>query len=371
MEQVNQTGNNMPNKKSKSKKDSMEALANMGANMSAMLSGASPLADTQSDNADGAETVPSELAQSSAPDNPPVTNSTQDAKVQSAESAEDKGVAETQTPTSQMAESETAPPTPIEVNIDQTQGNAIYSSLLGVQNTLDNFKLDVKKDSLREVVSAAVKEATTAHWNEIARQEKAEANKRREQGLPGNSYEIHQAADKRNAELQQLDIHHMELYEASNKVIHDRLCELLGRANLYPLSKPKFKDENGHILLKSLYLYPWYCFLRVYFDKHVRWFFKTIVWSIWLICIGLLFFIARDNAILQKQQDINRYVHAYFSDNDEVTMELEGIDLMFSDQKVMPMPIDKFREYMKERKKEVLEKAQDKTKDKAKGRKQK
>ena len=68
---------------------------------------------------------------------------------------------------------------------------------------------------------------------------------------------------------------------------------------------------------------------------------------------------------------INRYVHAYFSDNDEVTMELEGIDLMFSDQEVMPMPIDKFREYMKERKKEVKDKAQDKTKDKAKGRKRK
>ena len=352
-EQLNQTENNMPPKKKKSQKDAKKAIANMGANLGAMMSPASPVTDTQPVNAEGTEIGSVETTLSSVPDNPPVTNPVQDAKVQSAESAEDKGGAETQTPTSQVAESETTPPSPIEVNIDQTQGNAIYSSLLGVQNTLDNFKLDVKQDSLREVVSAAVKEATTAHWNEITRQEKAEANKRREQGLPGNAYEIHQAADKRNAELQQLDIHHMELYEASNKVIHERLCELLGRANLYPLSKPKFKDENGHIPLKSLYLYPWYCCLRVYFDKHVRWFFKTVVWSIWLICIGLLFFIARDNAILQKQQNINRYVHAYFSDNADVTMELEGIDLMFSDQEVMPMPIKDYREYMKERKKEA------------------
>lgn len=38
-------------------------------------------------------------------------------------------------------------------------------------------------------------------------------------------------------------------------------------------------------------------------------------------------------------------------------MELEGIDLMFSDQDVMPMPIIDYREYMKERKKEAKDKA--------------
>ena len=86
-----------------------------------------------------------------------------------------------------------------------------------------------------------------------------------------------------------------------------------------------------------------------------------MAWSIWLISLGLLFFIARDNAILQKQQNINRYVHAYFSDNAEATMELEGIGMMFSDQKVKPMPIKEYREYMKERKKKT----------KAKGNKQK
>lgn len=69
--------------------------------------------------------------------------------------------------------------------------------------------------------------------------------------------------------------------------------------------------------------------------------------------LGLLFFIACGNAILQKQQSINRYVHAYFSDNVEVMMELEGIDLMFSNQEASPMPVKEYREYMKERKKEA------------------
>lgn len=83
----------------------------------------------------------------------------------------------------------------------------------------------------------------------------------------------------------------------------------------------------------------------------MRGFFKTVALAVWLISLGLLFFIARDNAFLQKQQNINRYIHAYFSDNVEVMMELEGIDLMFSDQEAKPMPIKVYREYMKERKK--------------------
>lgn len=69
--------------------------------------------------------------------------------------------------------------------------------------------------------------------------------------------------------------------------------------------------------------------------------------------MGLLFFIARDNAILRKQENINRYIHAYFCDNAEVMMELEGIDLMFSNHEAMPVPIREYREYMKERKNEA------------------
>jgi hypothetical protein len=34
-------------------------------------------------------------------------------------------------------------------------------------------------------------------------------------------------------------------------------------------------------------------------------------------------------------------------------MELEGIDLMFSDQEVKPMLVKEYREYMKERKRDV------------------
>ena len=353
----------MSHTKSKSKKDSMNALANMGANMSAMLSGNSPLTESQSDNVEGAEIGAVEMPQSSASANPLVTDSSQEAPMQSTESAESNGGVETTPPSEREGGSKTEPPTPVEVNIDidKTQGNAIYSSLLGVQNTLDNFQLDVKQDSLREVVYQAIKDAVEEHLTEGDKAQLEKEEKLRAEGKPATAFEAYQMATQRNTDAINKFNHNSDVIKKQYKNISNLLCELLGRANLFPYEKPKFKDESGHILLNSLYLYPWYCFKCFYSSKHVRGFFKTIAWSVWLISLGLLFFIARDNAILQKQQNINRYVHAYYSDNDEVMMELEGIDLMFSDQEAMPIPVKEYRKYMKERKKEA----------KAKGGKQK
>lgn len=304
----------------------MNALANMGANMSAMLSGTSPLTEKQSDNAEGAEC---------------------------------NGGVETTLPSEHEGGAKTAPPTPVEVNIDieKTQGNAIYSSLLGVQNTLDNFQLDIKQDSLREVVYQAIKDAVEEHLTEGDKAQQEKEEKLRSEGKPGTVLEAYQMATNRNTDAINKFNHNSDVIKKQYKKISDLLCELLGRANLFPYEKPKFKDENGHILLNSLYLYPWYCFKCFYSSKHVRGFFKTVVWSVWLIWLGLLFFIARDNTILQKQLNINRYVHAYYSDNDEVMMELEGINMMFSNQDVKPMPVKEYREYMKERKMEAKDKA--------------
>lgn len=345
----------MSHKKSMSKKDSMNALANMSANMSAMLSGDSPLTETQSDNAEDAEIGTVEMPQSSVPVNPPVTDSTQDAPVQNAESAEGNGGVETPLPSVHEGGSEMGTPIPVEVNIDidKTQGNAIYSSLLGLQNTLDNFQLDVKQDSLREVVYEAIKDAVEEHLTEGDKAQLEKEEELRAEGKPATAFEAYQMATQRNTDAINKFNHNSDVIKKQYKNISDLLCELLGRANLFPYEKPKFKDESGHILLNSLYLYPWYCFKCFYSSKHVRGFFRTVAWSIWLISLGLLFFIARDNAILHKQQNINRYVHAYYSDNAEVTMELEGIYLMFSDQVIKPMPVKEYREYMKERKREA------------------
>lgn len=239
------------------------------------------------------------------------------------------------------------------IDIDKTQGNAIYSSLLGLQNTLDNFQLDVKQDSLREVVYEAIKDAVEEHLTEGDKAQLEKEEELRAEGKPATAFESYQMATQRNTDAINKFNHNSDVIKKQYKNISDLLCELLGRANLFPYEKPNFKDENGHILLNSLYLYPWYCFKCFYSSKNVRGFFKTIAWSVWLISLGLLFFIARDNAILHKQQNINRYVHAYFSDNAEVMMELEGVDLMFSDQKVKPITVKEYREYMKGRKKEA------------------
>ena len=318
-EQPNQVENNMSDKKNKSSKGSMKALATMGAKMESMMSGALTVSDSQSADMEETETEAVETIQSFVQEEKP----------------------------------KIAPPAPVEVSIDKTQGNAIYSSLLGIQSTLDNFKLDVKKDSLHEVVNAAIKEAVSEYLEKQDKESAANEEKLRKEGKPVNALEAYTMATKRSDNAIEKFNKNSRIIQQQYKHIVDCLCELLGRSNLYPYERPKFKDENGHILLNSLYLYPWYCVKCFYSSRHVRGFFKFAAWSIWLICIGLLLFIARDNAVLRKQQNINRYVHAYFRDNDEVMMELEGIDLMFSDQEVMPMPIKNYRECMKERKDEL------------------
>ena len=236
----------------------MNALANMGANMSAMLSGASPLTDTQSDNAEGAEIGAVEMPQSSASANPPVTNPTQDAPIQSAGSEDCKGGVETPPLSVSEGGSKTDPPTPVEVNIDieKTQGNAIYSSLLGLQNTLDNFQLDVKQDSLREVVYQAIKDAVEEHLTEGDKAQLEKEEKLRAEGKPATAFEAYQMATQRNTDAINKFNHNSDAIKKQYKNISDLLCELLGRANLFPYEKPEFKDESGHILLNSLYLYP-------------------------------------------------------------------------------------------------------------------
>lgn len=240
----------------------------------------------------------------------------------------------------------------VNINIEKTQGNAIYSALLGVQTTLNDFKLDVKEDSLKEVVSDAFSKGIKEYYAEVDAEEKKREEKLRAEGKPANNFELYQQVVQRETDAINTFNKNSHAIQEQYKGIADRLCEMLGRINFRPYEKPKFKDDSGHILLNSLYLYPWYCFKCVYSSKYVRSFFKTVAWSIWLVTLGLLFFIARDNTILQKQQNINRYIHAYFSDNAEVSMELEGIDLMFTNQDVNPIPVSDYRKYMKERKKE-------------------
>ena len=295
----------------------MNALANMGANMSAMLSGTSPLTETQSDNAEGAEI----------------------------------GAVEMPPPSEREGGSKTDPPTPIEVNIDidKTQGNAIYSSLLGLQNTLDNFQLDVKQDSLREVVCQAIKDAVEEHLTEGDKAQQEKEEELRAEGKPATAFEAYQMATNRNTDAINKFNHNSDVIKKQYKNISDLLCELLGRVNLYPYEKPKFKDESGHILLNSLYLYPWFCFKCFYSSKHVRVFFKTIAWSIWLISICLTCIIAHDNAKLHTIQKKYVLLREFARPNQEWADKADYIEFLYTDEAEHQGEIDRLWENRRKR----------------------
>ena len=64
----------------------------------------------------------------------------------------------------------------------------------------------------------------------------------------------YQMATQRNTDAINKFNHNSHVIKSQYKNISDPLSELLGRANLFPYEKPKFKDESGHILLNPLYL---------------------------------------------------------------------------------------------------------------------
>ena len=152
------------------------------------------------------------------------------------------------------------PPTPIQVNIEQKQGDAIYSSWLVVQKTMDEFELDVNKDSLREVVHNAIKEAIEEHLTKEDQAQLERAEKLHSKGKPGTVLEAYERSTQNCTDTIRKFNKNSNAIKHQYKVVADALCELLGRVNLSPYEKPKFKDDNGHVLLNSLYLYPWYYF---------------------------------------------------------------------------------------------------------------
>lgn len=91
-----------------------------------------------------------------------------------------------ETPTGQEPVSETDIRNPVEVNIniERTQGNAIYSLLLEVQNALENFKLDVKQESLREVVERAFNKSLKEYYAQQEAEEQERQEKLRAEGKP-------------------------------------------------------------------------------------------------------------------------------------------------------------------------------------------
>jgi hypothetical protein len=85
-------------------------------------------------------------------------------------------------------------------------------------------------------------------------------------------------------------------------------------------------------LLNSLYLYPWYYFKRFYSSKHVRGFFKIIVWSIWLISICLTCIIANDNVKLHTIQKKYVLLREFARLNQEWADKADYIEFLYTDE---------------------------------------
>ena len=79
-------------------------------------------------------------------------------------------------------------------------------------------------------------------------------------------------------------------------------------------------------------LYPWYCFKCFYSSKHVRGFFKIIVWSICLISICLTCIIANDNVKLHTIQKKYVLLREFARLNQEWADKADYIEFLYTDE---------------------------------------
>ena len=81
---------------------------------------------------------------------------------------------------------------------------------------------------------------------EVLKEQQEKEEKLRSEGKPGTVLEAYQMATNRNTDAINKFNHNSDVIKSQYKNISDLLCELLGRINLVPYEKPKFKDESGH-----------------------------------------------------------------------------------------------------------------------------
>lgn len=97
-----------------------------------------------------------------------------------------------------------------------------------------------------------------------------------------------------------------------------------------PIVPKVFKDMPAFIFRDI----PLYWFKRLYYSRHVRHFVSIIVCCFYVVTIGLLGFVARDNAQLRKDKEKNILTRKVLrsADDKNTVKTIDYIDMLYSDE---------------------------------------
>ncbi len=99
--------------------------------------------------------------------------------------------------------------------------------------------------------------------------------------------------------------------------------------NLEQPIMPKTLKEVVPFLLSTI---PWYWIKRTWYSYHVRQFALILMLCSWALSIGLMFFLARDNADLQKDKKKNMLIRKFAISQPATADFVNYVDMLYTDE---------------------------------------
>ena len=112
----------------------------------------------------------------------------------------------------------------------------------------------------------------------------------------------------------------------------DSICEKLGvqaNVDVKQPPMPKTLKEVPSFLLCTI---PWYWIRRIWHSRHVRQLALILILCSWALSIGLMLFLAKDNADLQKDKKKNMLIRKFAISQPKTVDFANYVDMVYSDE---------------------------------------
>lgn len=103
-----------------------------------------------------------------------------------------------------------------------------------------------------------------------------------------------------------------------------------------PEKPTKWKDMIGY----WLYFLPWFHIQAFFTSRHVRWWFRTILFCVWLTSVFLTCIIASDNVKMHKVQEKYVLLREFARSNSDWADKADYIEFLYADEEEHQKDID-------------------------------
>lgn len=118
------------------------------------------------------------------------------------------------------------------------------------------------------------------------------------------------------------------------------------------ITKPKKPTTWKETIVHWLCFLPWYHIRAFFASRYVRWWFRTILFCVWLTSIFLTCIIATDNAKMHKVQEKYVLLREFARSNRDWADKADYIEFLYSDGEEHQKDIEMLWEMRRKRKKQ-------------------